>query len=357
MRHHSLICSGSVVAFSCQPANSGRLFGPAGKTGRSAAAKSRAAVRFGSSERVAVSESVCIFTLFVSVEFVEAARIRRGPGIEPLTTGSRRSFHQALTAAAMVPLPPVVKRKAGGCGCNPPRFLPSLFWSDTVDPLTRPIVRVGTARGVANGVGVRCVQRQRLLSGLEVKDDLLRFVAVETFERHVWCALNRSDARFAFQVRGLQVFTFEYFIFCHFITFSVACCPSRNCKVRDSVGLSKLDCTQTVQPSARATMTQRTLLSVGGHSWPSGSSLVTARTMIIAGFPPLAGEQVESASDAGTRREANGGCSSRMMPAETSTSSTAAVRLRQSVPMLAASAAHEAWSRRRWAKSDWAGDW
>jgi hypothetical protein len=30
-----------------------------------------------------VSESICIFTLFVSVEFVEAARIRRGPGIEP----------------------------------------------------------------------------------------------------------------------------------------------------------------------------------------------------------------------------------------------------------------------------------
>src|SRR6516165_909794 len=83
MRHHSLICCGSVVAFSCQPANNGRLSGPAGKTGRSAAAKSRAAVRFGSSERVAVSESVCIFTLFVSVEFVEAARIRRGPGIEP----------------------------------------------------------------------------------------------------------------------------------------------------------------------------------------------------------------------------------------------------------------------------------
>src|SRR6516165_3859645 len=330
MRHHSLICSGSEVAFSCQPANSGRLSGPAGKTGRSAAAKSRAAVRFGSSESVAVSESVCIFTLCASWNLSRP----RGSGAAPvlsLTTGSRRSFHQALTAvAAVVPLPPVVKRKAGGCGCNPPRFLPSLFWSDTVDPLTRPIVRVGTARGVANGVGVRCVQRQRLLSGLEVKDDLLRFVAVETFERHVWCALNRSDARFAFQVRGLQVFTFEYFIFCHFITFSVACCPSRNCKVRDSVGLSKLDCTQTVQPSARATMTQRTLLSVGGHSWPSGSSLVTARTMIIAGFPPLAGEQVESASDAGTRREANGGCSSRMMPAETSTSSTAAVRLRQS---------------------------
>src|SRR6516164_1348101 len=83
MRHHSLICSGSVVAFSCQPANSGRLSGPAGKTGRSAAAKSRVAVRFGSSEGVVVSESVCIFTLFVSVEFVEAARIRRGPGIEP----------------------------------------------------------------------------------------------------------------------------------------------------------------------------------------------------------------------------------------------------------------------------------
>src|SRR5215813_3419130 len=83
MRHHSLICSGSVVAFSCQPANSGRLSGPAGKTGRSAVAKSRAAVRFGSSERVAVSENVCMFTLFVSVEFFEAARIRRGPGIEP----------------------------------------------------------------------------------------------------------------------------------------------------------------------------------------------------------------------------------------------------------------------------------
>src|SRR5262249_15709293 len=83
MRHHSLICSGSVVAFSCQPANTGRLSGPGGKTGRSAAAKSRAAVRFGSSERVVVSESVRIFTLFVSVEFVEAARIRRGPGIEP----------------------------------------------------------------------------------------------------------------------------------------------------------------------------------------------------------------------------------------------------------------------------------
>src|SRR5262249_2622721 len=83
MRHHSLICSGSVVAFSCQPLNSGRLSGPAGTTGRSAAGKSRAAVRFGSAERVVVSESVCIFTLFVSVEFVEAARIRRGPGIGP----------------------------------------------------------------------------------------------------------------------------------------------------------------------------------------------------------------------------------------------------------------------------------
>src|SRR5262245_65820165 len=111
MRHHSLICCGSVVAFSCQPANSGRLSGPAGKTGRSAATKSRAAVRFGSSERVAVSESVCIFTLFVSVEFVEAARIRRGLGIEP-QNGSRR---QALTAvAAVVPLSDVRKHDGPG---------------------------------------------------------------------------------------------------------------------------------------------------------------------------------------------------------------------------------------------------
>jgi hypothetical protein len=77
--------------------------------------------------------------------------------------------------------------------------------------------------------------------------------------------------------------------------------------------------------------------------------------MIIAGFPALAGKQVETASDAGTRREANGG----PKPAETTTSSTAAVRLRQSVPMRAASAAQEAWSRWRWAMtlSDWAGDW
>src|SRR5262245_43589574 len=83
MRHHSLICSGSVVAFSRQPANSGRLSGPAGKTGRSAAAKSRAAVRFGSSERVIVSESVCIFTLFVSVEFCRGRADQARPGIDP----------------------------------------------------------------------------------------------------------------------------------------------------------------------------------------------------------------------------------------------------------------------------------
>src|SRR6516225_5855321 len=102
MRHHSLICSGSVVAFSCQPANSGRLSGPAGKTGRSAAAKSRAAVRFGSSERVVVSETVCIFTLFVSVEFVEAARIRRGPGI---------GFHHGISSF-------ISPGSDGGGGCG-----------------------------------------------------------------------------------------------------------------------------------------------------------------------------------------------------------------------------------------------
>jgi len=50
---------------------------------------------------------------------------------------------------------------------------------------------------------------------------------------------------------------------------------------------------QRVRPSARATRTQRTLLSAGGHGWPSGPSLVTARTMIIAGIPPRAGEQAE----------------------------------------------------------------
>src|SRR5262249_58933987 len=59
----------------------------------------------------------------------------RGSGAAPvlgLTTGSRRSFHQALLAvAAVVPLPPVVK-KAGGCGCDPPRFLPSVSGSGTV---------------------------------------------------------------------------------------------------------------------------------------------------------------------------------------------------------------------------------
>src|SRR6516162_5107016 len=48
----------------------------------------------------------------------------RGSGAAPvlsLTTGSRRSFHlQTLTAvAAVVPLPPAVKRKADGFGCSP----------------------------------------------------------------------------------------------------------------------------------------------------------------------------------------------------------------------------------------------
>jgi len=49
---------------------------------------------------------------------------------------------------------------------------------------------------------------------------------------------------------------------------------------------------QNVQPSARRTTAQRVLLSGGGHGWPSAPSLVTARTMIIAGFPPRAGAQV-----------------------------------------------------------------
>jgi hypothetical protein len=50
---------------------------------------------------------------------------------------------------------------------------------------------------------------------------------------------------------------------------------------------------QSVQPPARRTTAQRVLLSGGGHGWPSGPSLVTARTMMIAGFPSRAGEQVE----------------------------------------------------------------
>src|SRR5215831_17073723 len=44
--HHLRICSSSVVAFSCQPASNGRLSGPAGKTGRPAAVRLRAAVKF-----------------------------------------------------------------------------------------------------------------------------------------------------------------------------------------------------------------------------------------------------------------------------------------------------------------------
>jgi len=49
---------------------------------------------------------------------------------------------------------------------------------------------------------------------------------------------------------------------------------------------------QNVQPSARRTTAQRVLLSGGGHGCPSAPSLVTACTMVIAGFPPRAGEQV-----------------------------------------------------------------
>src|SRR5262249_4268300 len=110
------------------------------------------------------------------------------------------------------------------------------------DPLSRPILRVRTARGVANGVEVRCVQWQRLGNVLEVKNDLLRFFAVQAFERFVPCALNRDDARFPFQVSGLQVFAREYFISSHVEVLSSRLLPLGNAKVRGSVGLSKLDC-------------------------------------------------------------------------------------------------------------------
>src|SRR6478736_1722082 len=72
-----------VLALSCQPTSTGRLSGAAGKMGTPAPAKSSAAAKFGSSARVAVAEGVCIFTLLVSVEVAEAARIRRDLGIEP----------------------------------------------------------------------------------------------------------------------------------------------------------------------------------------------------------------------------------------------------------------------------------
>src|SRR5262245_59128397 len=84
------------------------------------------------------------------------------------------------------------------------------------DLLPRPILRVGMARGVANGVEVRCVQWPRLGNVLEVKNDLLGFFAVQAFERFVPCALNCDDARFSFQVSGLQVFTRKHFIPDHF---------------------------------------------------------------------------------------------------------------------------------------------
>src|SRR5262249_41928438 len=88
------------------------------------------------------------------------------------------------------------------------------------DPLSRPIVRVGTARGLTNGIEVCRVQWQRLGDVLEVSDDLLRLFSVHTFERFVWCALNSDDARFAFQVSRLQVFTWKYFFSCHGINLS-----------------------------------------------------------------------------------------------------------------------------------------
>src|SRR5262249_41880219 len=111
LSHHLRSCSSSVVAFSCQPANNGRLSGPAGKTGRPAAAKLSAAVKFGWS-----------FKLFVFGEVSEAALIRRGLD---LTMGSHRSFHrQALSAVAVVPLPPSGVRKDDGCECSPLVFLP-----------------------------------------------------------------------------------------------------------------------------------------------------------------------------------------------------------------------------------------
>src|SRR5262245_2970593 len=151
----------------------------------------------------------------------------------------------------MVPLPPVVNRKAVGCGCNPPSFLPCLFWSGTIRSLSWPVFRIGKARGVANRVEVRCVQWQRFGDVLKVKDNPLVFFPVQTFERLAWCALNRDDARFAFQVSRFQVFTWKYFFSCHGInlslvmglTFQVQLLPIVELRSPwQRAGLCKLDC-------------------------------------------------------------------------------------------------------------------
>src|SRR5262245_31429355 len=111
MSHHFRSCSSSIVAFSCQPATNGRLSGPAGKTGKPAAARLSAAARFGWS-----------FTLFVFVKAGGTVQIRRGLD---LTMGSHRSFRrQALSAVVVVPRPPSGVRKDDGCECSPLFFLP-----------------------------------------------------------------------------------------------------------------------------------------------------------------------------------------------------------------------------------------
>jgi hypothetical protein len=53
-----------------------------------------------------------------------------------------------------------------------------------------------------------------------VKDNLLRFFAVQIFERFVWRALDRDDVRFAFQVSGLEVFAWKHFFSSHGISLS-----------------------------------------------------------------------------------------------------------------------------------------
>ena len=128
MSHHLRICSSSVVAFSCQPASSGRLSGPAGKTGRTAARLS-AAIKFGLSAGVALAERLCIFTPFL---WYRGCADRRSLDIERLKTGLGRTFHpQAAEVEVVVPQVPVVKRKVDGCGRSPRVVLPWASWSDT----------------------------------------------------------------------------------------------------------------------------------------------------------------------------------------------------------------------------------
>ena len=69
--HQLRICPSSVLAFSCQPTSNGRLSGPAGKTGKPAAAKSSAAAKFGLSARMPSRSALHIQVGLVEV--VEAA--------------------------------------------------------------------------------------------------------------------------------------------------------------------------------------------------------------------------------------------------------------------------------------------